>query len=117
MVIAVVAVLMVQAALNEVVGVIAVRHGGVAALRTVNVASLVTLVSMFRRAAVRVVVADLDRVLINAVAVRVMQMAIVKIINMVAVLDCDVSTSMTVMMRMFGGGKMPVGGHESFLSP
>lgn len=119
MIVAMIPVRVMQATLDEIIDVIAMRHGGVAALWTVDMRGFVALVAVFRRAAVRVAVAHLDHMLIDlidAVAAWMMQVAVVKIINMVAVLDGEVSAAWTVTMRVFGGREMAMRTHESFLS-
>ncbi len=116
MIVAMIPVRVMQATLDEIIDVIAMRHGGVATLWTVDMRGFVALVAVFRRAAVRVAVAHLDHMLIDAVAAWMMQVAVVKIINMVAVLDGEVSTAWAVMMRVFGGCEMAMRAHERFLS-
>ena len=116
MIVAMIAVRVMQATLDEIINVIAMRHGGVAALWTMDMRGFVALVAVFRRAAVRVAVAHLDHMLSDAVAAWMMQMAVVKIVNMVAVLDGEVSTAWTMTMWMFGGREMAMRAHESFLS-
>jgi hypothetical protein len=96
-VVAVVAVRVVQVAAHQIVGVIAVGHGLVAAIGAVLVADGVAGAGVLRRAIRRVRGPDLDRVLAHA-AVRsgVVQMAVVKVIGVVAVLDRGVTTARTV---------------------
>ena len=116
MIVAMIAVRVMQATLDEIINVIAMRHGGVAALWTMDMRGFVAPVAVFRRAAVRVAVARLDHMLNDAVAAWMMQMAVVKIVNMVAVLYGEVSTAWTMMMWVFGGREMAMRAHESFLS-
>jgi hypothetical protein len=115
-IVAMIAVRVMQATLDEIINVIPMRHGGVAALWTMDMRGFVAPVAVFRRAAVRVAVAHLDHMLNDAVAAWMMQMAVVKIINMVAVLDGEVSTAWTMTMWVFGGREMAMRAHESFLS-
>jgi hypothetical protein len=107
---------MMQPALDEIVGVIAVWHCGMAAIRAMNMAGFVTLVAIFGSAAVRVSITDFDNMLVNAIAARMMQMAVMKIINVIAMLDGDVSTAWTMTMRVFGGGEMAMRAHEKLPS-
>ena len=111
-----VAVRMMEATLDKIVGVIAMRDRGMTAVRTVNVPDLVALVPVVRRALVRVSVADLDNVFVDAVGRLTVQMAVMQIVDVVAVLDPDMSAPRTMVMRMFFGGEMGMAGHESFLS-
>jgi hypothetical protein len=57
---------------DEIVDMVAVRHGLVAAVVAVRVGGLVTVAAMIRRAAVRAPGVDLQHVLVDVVAVRVM---------------------------------------------
>ncbi|HUA38815.1 MAG TPA: hypothetical protein VMA35_10530 [Candidatus Sulfopaludibacter sp.] len=89
-----------QSAVNQIINVIAVRNGCVAAVGTMNV----LLVVAFRteRAFVGIHGADGDGVFVHMVAVRMMQMAIVKIIHVPIVHDGDVSAIFAMDMRMIG---------------
>ena len=111
-----IAVRMMQMALDKIVGVLAMRHGWMAAVRAVNVPGLVALVPVRRRALVRVSGADLDHVLIDAVPARAVQVPVMEIVDMVSVLDGDVSAARSMMVRMFLSAQVVVGGHQSFLS-
>lgn len=66
MVVAVVAMLMVQSAINEIVDVIAMRHGFMTTARTMIVRVFMAFVAVFRRTAVRVVFGYLDHVLVSS---------------------------------------------------
>ena len=116
MIVAMIAVRMMQTTLDKIVGVLAMRHGWMTAVRAVNVPGLMALVPVRRRAMVRVSGADLDHVLIDAVAARAVQMAVMEIVDMVSVLDGDVSAARSMMVRMFLSAQVVVGGHQSFLS-
>ena len=111
-----VAVRMMKATLDKIVGVIAMRDHGMTAVRTVNVPGLVALVPVVRRALVRVSVADLDNVFVDAVGRLPVQMAVMQIVDVVAVLDAEMSASRTMMMRMLLGGEVGMAGHRGFLS-
>jgi hypothetical protein len=78
---------MMQSAINQIIHVVAVRNGGVAAVGAVNVLPVMAFRS--KSAFVRVGVADGNGVFIYMVAVRMMQMAIVEIIHMPVVHDGD----------------------------
>jgi len=99
-VVAVIAVVMMQASVHQVVHMIAMRNGGVAAIRAMNVLPVVA----FRteRAFVGIRGADGDGVFVHVVAVRMMQMAIVKIIHVPVVHDGNVSAIFAMGMRMVG---------------
>ncbi|KVK90912.1 hypothetical protein WS93_35200 [Burkholderia cepacia] len=103
MVITVVAMRVMKAAVDQIIDVIAVRYGLVSAPRTVHMTRL--MVTAVRRTFVRIFRADLDLVFIDMIAVRVMQVAIMEIIYMVAMLDCGVTAvraMLVVMVSMMG---------------
>ena len=103
-----VAMLVMQAAIDEIVDVIAMGDGFMAATRPVDVARLVTLMAVLRRALIRVRLAHLDDVLVDAVAVRVVQMAVMQIVDMVAMAHGRVPAIGPVIVRMLGLGQMVV---------
>ena len=115
MIVAMIAVRMMQMALDKIVGVLAMRHGWMT-VRAVNAPGLVALVPVRRHAMVRVSGADLDHVLIDAVAARAVQMPVMEIVDMLSVLDGDVSAARSMMVRMVFSAQVVVGGHQSFLS-
>jgi hypothetical protein len=91
---------MMQSAINQIINVIAVRNGCVAAVGAMNV----LLVVAFRteRAFVGIRGTDGDGVFVHVVAVRMMQMAVMKIIHVPIVHDGDVSAIFAMDMRMIG---------------
>jgi hypothetical protein len=89
-VVAVIAVRMVQVAVDEIVDVIPMRHRFMAAPRSVNVARLVAATA--RRALVRIFGAHFELVLVYVIGVRMMQMTVMQIINVIVVLDRSMST-------------------------
>ena len=91
---------MMQPAINQIIHVVAVRNGGVAAVGAVNVLPVVAFRS--QRAFVRVGVADGNNVFINVVAVRMVQMAVVEIIHVPVVHDGDMPAIFAVDMGMIG---------------
>ena len=102
MVIAMVAMRMMEASFNQIVHMIAMRNGGMPAIGTMGVPGRMFRGGKTGSAFVRVCRANGNRMFIHMVAVRVMQMAVVKIIHVVFVFDCGVSASRTVDMRMVG---------------
>jgi len=91
---------MMQSAINQIIHVVAVRNGGVAAVGIVDVLPVMAFCA--QRAFVRVGVADGNGVFIHVVAVRMVQMAVVEIIHVPAMHDGDVSTAGTVDVGMIG---------------
>jgi hypothetical protein len=80
-VVTVVAVGMVQVPVNEVVDVIAMRDGVVAASGPVRVSGLVLLRRLGRCASVRVLVVDGDPMFIHVVLVRMMKMSVMEVVD------------------------------------
>ena len=98
MIVAVVAVRMVQVAVDEVVHVVAVWHGFVAAARAVLVVGGVGLAVVVRSACVGVLRADLDRMLVVVPLVGVMKVAVVQIVDVAVVFDGSVPAAGAVDM-------------------
>jgi hypothetical protein len=99
-VVAVIAVRMVQVPIDQVVGVVAVGNGRVAAVRAVLVGFLVTAAVVAWRASGRVRRADRQGMLLDLAGVRVMQMAIVQVIDVAVVQNPGVAAARTVLVRV-----------------
>ena len=97
-VVAVVAVRMVQVAVNEIVNVIAVRYLRMAAVWAVDVARSVTVCQV--NAAVGIRRRHFEYALVDVVAVRMMQVTVVQIVDMTIVFDCQVTAARTMLMLM-----------------
>ena len=89
-------------AINEVVGVVAMRYGFVSAAGAVYMSRFVAVAVMIWRAGVRVGGADGDAVFINVVAMRVVQVAVVQVIDVAVVLDGGVAAARAVLVRVVG---------------
>ncbi|MGE0035792.1 MAG: hypothetical protein AB7S93_09175 [Xanthobacteraceae bacterium] len=98
MVVAVFAMRMMQPAVHEVIDMITVRDRLVTAARPVGMVPAMN----FRRAMRRVRAVNGDHMLVNVIAVHVVQVAVVKIVDMAIVPDCSVSAPRTVLVRMVG---------------
>ena len=97
MIVAVIAVRMVQTAVDRIVDVVAVRHGFVPAPSGVRM----TIVAVDRlRVTVRMPVIHRDHVLIDVIVVRVVKMPVVEIIDVVVVAHRDVTTPFSVDVRV-----------------
>jgi len=92
----------VQVPVDEVVDVIAVRHGGVATACAVHVAGLVPAAAVVRGALGRVLGAHGERVLLDGLAVLVVQMAVVQIVDVAVVSDAGVAAAAAVRVRVMG---------------
>jgi hypothetical protein len=96
MIIAVVAVRMVQVPTHQVVHVVAVRCALVPAIGAMGVLAAVCFAIMLRRAAVRVRVTDRNEVFVNVIGMHVMQMAIMEIVDMPVMTYLHVAADSTV---------------------
>jgi hypothetical protein len=99
-VVTVIAMRMMQVSINQIVQMIAMWNGCVATVGAMNVLPVVA----FRAkcAFVRIDVTHRDDVFVHVVAMRMMKMAVVKIIHMSGVHDGDVTAIFAVDMRMIG---------------
>ena len=106
MVVAVVAVLVVQPPLVEVIAVVAVRYAIVAA-------AVVPAGAGDRATGVRIGIADRDGVLILMLLVRGMQVAVVQVVHVIVVLDagvaavCAVDVGVVVVGHVLHGVRIP----------
>ena len=91
---------MVQVAIHEVIDMIAVRHGFVAAVRTVSVLLLMGRTIVVRCAFLRIRRGHLDLMVVHMIAVSAMQVAIVKIIRVAIVLHSRVATIRAMLVAV-----------------
>lgn len=97
-VVAVVAVGVMQVVIDDVVSVVAVGHCRVIAVRAVDVAGLVSAALVSRRAALGVRRVDRQRVLVDVIAVGMVEVAVVEVVDVIVVLDCGVPATGLVLM-------------------
>jgi hypothetical protein len=100
MIVAMVAMWMVEMALYQVIHMIAMRNCIMTAIGTMLMALFVRSALVCRRALCRITSADGDLVLVHAIGFDVMQVSIVKVIHMIVVLHGFVPAIGTVYMRM-----------------
>jgi hypothetical protein len=112
-VVAVVAVGMVEVVGDQIVDVVAVRDGLMTASRAVGVPGVVarTGKGVFRSAVLRVRATNLDCVLVDMVLVRVMQVTVVQIVHMSLVADGHVAAVRTVLVCVVLVNLVPLRGH------
>jgi hypothetical protein len=101
-VVAVVAVRMMQVTVDQVVDVVAVRHRLVAATWTVAMVRVMAGAAMVGRAAVGVPLAHGDDMLVDVVLVRMMQVAVMEIVDVAIMAHREMAAPGTVRMRMVG---------------
>lgn len=95
-----VAVRMMQAAIDEIVDVITMRHRLVPATGTMHMVGLVAGGAMLGRATVRIALRHFDHVLVDMIDVRMMQVSVMQIVHVIAVAHGDVSAARAVLMRV-----------------
>ncbi len=101
MVVAVVAVRMMQVSVNKIVNVITVRYGFMTTSGTVNVIRIVTTTLMRWCATIRIGIAHLDAVLEHCPIIgNVMHVSVVQVIDVIAMLDASVFAVRSVLMIM-----------------
>jgi hypothetical protein len=92
----------VEVALDEIIDVIAVRHRLVAATGSVLMSGRVPAAAVLRGAVVWMVSIYRDRMLVDMIAVHVMEMPVMQIVYMTAVADGDMPTTSAVLVRVAG---------------
>jgi hypothetical protein len=107
-IIAVVAMPVVQPAIDKVVRVISVWHGFMTAAGTMDM--VLVMASSLARAAIRIFARHIDKMLVDMVTVRVVQMPVMKIINMTVVKNRGVPAAFSMLVRMPAMGWMSMGG-------
>jgi hypothetical protein len=98
MVIAVVAMGMVQVAVHEIVRVVAMRHRFMAAAGAVTVATLVPTAAMAGRAVARVVAIHLEAMFVDVPVVHVVQMPVVQVVRVAVVQHCGMAALRAMLM-------------------
>jgi hypothetical protein len=108
MIVAMAVVDVMQATIHQVVDVVAVGNGLVAAVRTMDmIGRMATALTM--SAVIGIDGTDLQHMLIHVIAMHMVQMAIVEIVDMAVMLDSGVAAVRTVLMAvihvmLFAGG-------------
>ncbi len=108
----------VQVAIDQIVHMVTVRHSRVTAARPMNVIRSVRGAGVFRRASVRIGRRDRKHVLIHVVAMRMVEMTIVEIVDVPVMQHRHMATFGAVLMFMgvvmaliaFGHVRAPGGG-------
>lgn len=111
-----IAVRVVQVAVDEIIDVVAMRHGFVAAAGAMDMTRLMPRATMTGRAAVRVLLADLDHMLVDMVAMRMMEVAVMQVIDMIAVAHRGVAAAGAVLVIVVVVMGKRAAGRCSFLS-
>ena len=93
---------MVQMTVHKIIDVVAMWHGFVPAARAVNVACFMAVAVVIRGTNIRIDRANGNAVFILMPLVRVVQMAVVQIINVAIMFNGGVAAVRAVLMRMVG---------------
>jgi hypothetical protein len=101
-IVAVIAMWMVEMTIDEVIDVIAMRHGLMSTSRPMHMSGLMTTAPVIWRAPIWVFRAHLDRVLLDDIARLMMQMPVMQVVDMTAVLHRDMAAAYAVLVRMVG---------------
>jgi len=101
-VVAVIAVRVMQVSINKIINMITVRNGRMAAVGAMNVLPVVAFRA--QRAFVGIDITNRDDVFVHVATMRMMQMAVVKVIHVPVMHDGDVSAIFAVDVRMVGVG-------------
>lgn len=119
MIVAVIAVRVVEVAADSVIDVAAVRNCFVTAARAMNMPRRMTAAVMVRGTAVGVVPGYFDHVLVDVTFVRMVQVAIVQIVDVAAMPHGGMPATRTVLMGMVGMVWCGASGHgiSSFPCP
>ena len=101
---------MVQVTVNEIVNVIAVRYLRMAAIRAMDVTRSVTVSQA--NAAVGIGRRHFEYALVDMIAMRVMQMAVMQVVDVAIVFDRQVTAARSMLMRMLHNFR--TGGHNRY---
>jgi hypothetical protein len=110
-VIAVVAVRMMEPAIHEIIDMIAMRHGFVAATRPMPMRRLVAGSVMLRITAVRIAIAHRDHMMVSAASLGVLKATVIEIIDVAFVPHGEMATSGAMNVRRSLAGSALFGCH------
>lgn len=111
MVVAMSAMRMVQMPVDQIVDMVAVRHGLVSAARTMPVVLRMAIAGMVRGAGGRIARVDVQDMLVDMIAVRMMKVTVVKIVYVVAVPYGDMAAAGAMLVWMIVVNLVLVVGH------
>lgn len=93
---------MMQMTIHQIIQVVAMGHRFVTASRTVDMTVIVLTALVIGSALILVTIIYTETVLIHMTFVHVVEMTVMKIIDMVAMLDCGVSACVAVLVLVVG---------------
>ena len=103
-IIAMIAMRMVQMPIDQIIYVVTMRNRRMSAARSMSMRRIVSATAMLWRAAHRILFSYFDHVYIDLTTTRIIQMAVVQIVDVTLMANRDVTTVGTVGVRMIGGG-------------
>jgi hypothetical protein len=109
-IVAVIAVRMMEASVDQVIKVVPMRNRLMAAARTMAMRFIMSGSTMLRVAPIGIRGANFNHVFISAPLFHMVQMTLVEIINVILMLNGNMAAARTMHMRLIGGG------HDAFLS-
>ena len=120
MIVTVALVRVMQMPVHEVVDMVAVGDGGMSAVRAVHVTGFVPVAGVVRRAALGVFLGNLQHAFVGVTFMRMVQVAVVQVIDMIAVNDAGMAAARAVDVGMvfvdsvFAHGCVSVGGLDGY---
>ena len=111
MVVAMVAMRMMQVSIDQIIDVIAMRHGFVSAARPMHVSGVMPRAAVLRRAGIGIGRGHLDHMLVDMIAMGMMQMAVMEVVHVTAMLHGRVPATGAMDMRMVGMRRVLAVGH------
>jgi hypothetical protein len=115
-IVAMIAVRMVQVPTNQIIDVVSVGNRLVTTVGAMLMRRIMSTAVVLRRAAIRIRCSDCDHVFIGKTVMHMLQMAVVEIIDVALVPDRGMTTVRPVDVRRFGPTRMICGGHGFVLS-
>ena len=103
-IVAVIAVGMVEASVDQVIKVVPMRNRLMAAARAMPMCLIMSGSTMLWVAPIRICGANFNHVFISAPLFHMLQMAVVEIINVILMLNGNMAAARTMHMRLIGGG-------------
>jgi hypothetical protein len=115
-IVAMIAVRMVEMPIDQVIHVIAMRHGLMSTSWTVYMARLVTAAAMIWRAMVWILCAHFDHMLIDMIVMGMMEMAVMQIVDVVAMTNGSMAAARAMLMIVISMMRKIAGSHDLSLS-
>lgn len=89
---------MMQVAVDEIINVLSVGNGFMAAARSMDMGGIMPRAAVFRRTGSRIGGAYLDDMFVHMIAMRVMQVPVVKVVDMIAVADSRMTAARLMLV-------------------